>query len=115
MGVQVIRAAAVRMRHRGGPPGLAQVGRAVSSALSPGMGAGLAAFDGCSVAWTLQYDEVIYVIAGELTITADGVTHVAEPGDVVWIPEGTSLIYGGRAARIFYAVQPGNWAERSAE
>lgn len=112
MPVHVIPGGSVAMRHRGGPPGKAWVGRAVSTDMSSSMGAGFAEFDGTAIEWTLLYDEVIYVISGELVITSEGQDHVAREGDVVWIPEGTSLIYGGTSARIFYAVQPGNWAGR---
>ena len=112
MGVKVIRKGAVELRHRGGPPGTAQIGRAVDTALSPSMGAGFGHFDRCAIEWTLLYDEIVYVISGRFVVTVEGTTHIAEEGDVMWIPEGTSLIYGGEKARIFYAVHPGDWAAR---
>lgn len=112
MGVTVIPAGSVEFKHRGGPPGAARVGRAVSTDLSSSMGAGFGEFDGCAIDWTLLYDEVVYVISGAFHVTVDGHTHVAREGDAVWIPEGTRLTYGGEKARIFYAVQPGDWSAR---
>ncbi|MEO7468687.1 MAG: cupin domain-containing protein [Sphingobium limneticum] len=111
MAVKVIRSQDVTLKDRGGPPGHAEVGRAIDASLSSTMGAGFGRFDGCAIEWTLLYDEIVYVIAGTFTVTVDGELHAAHAGDVMWIPEGTSVIYGGEAAHIFYAVQPGNWAE----
>ncbi|KZK98046.1 MULTISPECIES: cupin domain-containing protein [unclassified Pseudovibrio] len=115
MSARVIKAADVEMTHRGGPPGIARVGRAISPDLSPSMAAGFAEFDGCEVEWTVLYDEIVYVIEGEFRLgTKDGEL-TAQAGDVMWIPEGTSLVYRGTKARIFYTVHPGNWKDRLAE
>ncbi|MGP7795653.1 cupin domain-containing protein [Sphingomonas sp. CLY1604] len=114
MGVTVVRRNDVVLAHRGGPPGDALVGRAIDTRLSSSLGAGFGRFDGCAVEWTLRYDEVVYVIAGRFVVTVDGREHVAEAGDVMWIPEGTHVTYGGEEAHIFYAVQPGDWAGRPA-
>jgi len=95
--------------HRGGPPGHAEVARAVAPEISQTMGGGVARFHDCSVEWTVLYDEVIYVVEGRFRlVTPDGVLE-AEAGDTVWIPEGTALRYEGENAMVFYAVQPGNW------
>jgi ethanolamine utilization protein EutQ len=110
---RLIRAADIAMTHRGGPPGVAEVGRAVSSDISPSMGAGVARFDRCSVEWTVRYDEVIYVVAGRFRLVSGGETIEAEPGDIVWIPEGTELRYEGEGAEVFYAVYPGDWRARA--
>ncbi|WP_395334680.1 cupin domain-containing protein [Novosphingobium sp. BL-8H] len=111
MSVRIIRQESVTLNDRGGPPGTAFVGRAIDGSISSTMGAGFGRFDGSAIEWTLLYDEVIYVISGTFTVEVDGEVHAAEAGDVMWIPAGTSVIYGGQAAHIFYAVQPGNWAE----
>ncbi|MEM5527965.1 ethanolamine utilization protein EutQ [Gammaproteobacteria bacterium AS21] len=110
---QVIKNKDIQLIHRGGPPGAAQVGRAVSSDISASMGAGIAHFDNCSISWTVLYDEVVYVIDGLFRlVTKNGVLE-GKAGDVVWIPEGTQLTYEGENARVFYAVYPGNWKELS--
>lgn len=111
MSAKLIRASSLNFQHRGGPPGEAAVARAVSTDLSATMGAGVARFDACSIAWTVLYDEVVYVIDGVFRlVTKDGVLE-GQPGDIIWIPEGTELKYEGEHASIFYAVYPGNWKE----
>ena len=111
MSIKHIRATDIQFTHRGGPPGSASVGRAVSTTMSNTMGAGVAHFDACSIAWTVLYDEVIYVISGVFRLrTPDGVVE-GQAGDVLWVPEGTELCYEGENASIFYAVYPGNWKE----
>ena len=106
-----IKAEQLAFAHRGGPPGHAEVARAVGGDLSRTMAAGVARFDDCSVAWTVLYDEVVYVIDGVFRLAMpDGVIE-GHAGDVIWIPEGTELRYEGQNAAIFYAVYPGNWKE----
>lgn len=111
MTITVVHKCDVALKHRGGPPGSAVVGRAIDSAISMSMGAGFGHFDGCAIEWTLLYDEIVYVISGTFIVETDGHAHEAGAGDVMWIPEGTTVTYGGRDAQIFYAVQPGNWAQ----
>ena len=41
-------------------------------------------------------------------VTAAGETHRVTPGQMLWIPEGTELVYGGHAL-FGYALYPGNW------
>ncbi len=48
----------------GGPPGSATIARLVGPEISRTMGAGLATFDECSIAWTVLHDEVIVVLDG---------------------------------------------------
>jgi ethanolamine utilization protein EutQ (cupin superfamily) len=105
----LIRHSSLNFKHRGGPPGHAEVARAVSIEMSNTMGAGVAHFDACSVAWTVLYDEVVYVIEGVFRLVVNEGVLEAAPGDILWIPEGTELRYEGDRASIFYAVYPGNW------
>lgn len=94
--------------HRGGPPGKASVARALSNEVSPNMGVGFARWEGAEVAWTLLYDEVIFVIEGCFELKANDELYRVEPGQVLWIPEGTELVYGGHAL-FGYVVYPGDW------
>ncbi|MDF9301982.1 cupin domain-containing protein [Tritonibacter mobilis] len=112
MAVKVIRGKDIDMKHRGGPPGEARVGRAISSDLSPTMAAGIAEFDGYAIAWQVHYDEIVHVLEGRFLLEVGGEVHMANAGDTMWIPKGTRLSYGGDKARIFYAVYPGNWREK---
>ncbi|AZE72115.1 Ethanolamine utilization protein eutQ [Pseudomonas synxantha] len=95
---------------RGGPPGAAYVARAVSNDFSPNIGVGFARWEGAEVRWTVLYDEVIFVIEGCLQLQADGEMFEVRPGQVLWIPEGSELVYGGHAL-FGYVVHPGNWKE----
>lgn len=107
----LIKGSDIHFAHRGGPPGHAEVGRAVSTDMSTSMGAGIAHFDDCSISWTVLYDEVIYVIDGLFRLVTKDAVLEGESGDVIWIPKGTELNYQGDKASIFYAVYPGNWKE----
>ncbi|MFV0664840.1 cupin domain-containing protein [Denitromonas sp.] len=109
MKATLIRRRALNFTHRGGPPGHAEVARAVSDDVSATMAAGIARFDACSIAWTVLYDEVVYVIDGVFRLVTGGETLEGHAGDVLWIPKGTELKYEGEQASIFYAVYPGNW------
>lgn len=96
---------------RGGPPGAAFVARAISNEVSPNIGIGFARWEGAEVAWTLLYDEVIFVIEGCFELQANGELHRVTPGQLLWIPEGTELVYGGHAL-FGYVVHPGDWKQR---
>ncbi|MNV97440.1 Ethanolamine utilization protein EutQ [compost metagenome] len=97
--------------HRGGPPGGASVARAVSNEVSPNLGIGFARWEGAEVAWTVLYDEVIFVIEGCFELQANGEVYRVSPGQVLWIPEGTELVYAGHAL-FGYVVYPGDWKQR---
>ena len=99
----------------GGPPGTASIARLVSDEGSTTMGAGVAIFDGCSIEWTVLYDEAVVVLEGtfRLRVGKDFEQVIeAKPGDVIWIPENTPLKYEGEGARIFYTVYPVDWKKR---
>jgi ethanolamine utilization protein EutQ len=99
----------------GGPPGNASIARLVTDAISKTMGAGVAIFDGCSIEWTVLYDEAVVVLEGtfRLRVGKDFSQVIeAKPGDVIWIPEGTPLKYEGDGARIFYTLDPADWKKR---
>ncbi len=61
--------------------------------------------------WTLTYDEIEYVIEGELhIITNDGVT-VGLPGDVIFIPKGSKIQFATPSwAKFLYVTYPAEWA-----
>lgn len=108
--VRVIDSKELDFTFRGGPPGAAYVARALSPELSPNIGVGFARWEGAEVAWTVLYDEVVFVIEGCFELTANGKKHEVRPGQMLWIPEGTELVYSGHAL-FGYVVHPGNWKE----
>jgi ethanolamine utilization protein EutQ len=110
--VRLFKRCEMRFEAYGGPPGSATIARLVGPDLGRTMGAGLATFDGCSIEWTVLYDEVIVVLDGWFRLRLADRTVEAGPGDVLWIPEGTPLRYEGDGATVFYALHPVDWRER---
>lgn len=77
------------------------------------MGAGFMRFENGSFPWTLNYDELDYVIEGELEIRVGGESFVGQPGDVLFIPRGTSILFCTRTyAHFLYVTFPANWSSQ---
>lgn len=75
------------------------------------LGSGFVRMKDAEIPWTIQYDEVILVLEGQLTVrTAQG-DLTAGPMDCIWLPDGTELTYIAEEALMFYAIEPANWAE----
>ncbi len=82
----------------------------VSLEEAPRMGAGIMELDRTSFAWTLTYDEYDMVIEGELEIEIDGRVVRGGPGDIIYIPKGSSIHFQTPSfARYAYVVYPANW------
>ncbi len=81
---------------------------------SPRLGAGLMEMENTTFPWTLNYDEMDYVIEGELSILIGGKKITAGPGEVIYIPKGSSIEFSvsGRA-RFLYFVYPADWQNQS--
>ena len=75
------------------------------------LGAGYVRMSGAEIPWTIKYDEVVLVLEGELTIETAAGEQVAGPGETIWLPAGTELVYRAESAMLFYAIHPANWAE----
>ncbi len=63
------------------------------------------------IPWTIQYDEMLIVIEGNLRVHADGEIHQLLPRDSIWLPAGTELIYEAEQALVAYSIHPANWQE----
>ena len=60
--------------------------------------------------WTLTYDEVDIVLEGELVITRGREVVRGGPGDVLFIPKGSSITFGTPSrARFVYVTYPADW------
>ena len=108
-------AGSMKFEPYGGPPGDARVARLVGPEMSASMGAGVATFDGCSIEWTILYDELIVVLEGVFRLRIGGEdarTIEATAGDVIWLPANTPLHYEGDGAKVFYALSPVDWKSR---
>lgn len=74
------------------------------------MGVGFMRFENGSFPWTLNYDEVEYVIDGELEIRVGDESFIGHAGDVIFIPHGTSILFCTRTfAHFMYVTYPANW------
>ena len=78
------------------------------------LGSGFGRFSGADIPWTVQYDEVLLVLEGELTVETDAGRLTAGPRDCIWLPKGTALRYTADNALVFYAITPANWADEAA-
>ena len=77
---------------------------------SPRLGAGLMEMERTTFPWTLNYDEMDYVIEGELSILIGGEKVTAGPGEVIYIPKGSSIQFSvPERARFLYFVYPADW------
>ena len=64
--------------------------------------------------WTLNYDEIDYVIDGTLEIVVDGKTVTGNRGDILFIPKGSKIQFSApNFARFMYVVYPANWNEQA--
>lgn len=78
---------------------------------SPRLGCGIMEMEATTFDWTLNYDEVDYVIEGSLTIIKNGMSVTAGPGELILIPKGSAIQFSvpGRA-RFLYVTYPADWA-----
>jgi ethanolamine utilization protein EutQ len=74
------------------------------------MAAGVMSLREGSFPWDLDYDEVEYVIEGELHITTADQRVVGRPGDVIAVPKGASITFGTPSwTRFLYVTYPADW------
>ena len=80
---------------------------------SPRLGFGVMEMDRSTFKWTLNYDEVDYIIDGVLEILIDGRKVVGRAGDVIFIPARSTIEFSAPGfTRFFYVVYPANWYEQ---
>lgn len=112
-GVRVVRGEAVQLeRFTGAGAGKnVQLKDVITAADRSPMGAGFMSWSAAdSFPWTLTYDEIDYVLEGVLHVVIDGKTIEGRPGDVVFIPKGSRIVFGTPSrVRLFYVTHPANW------
>ena len=75
------------------------------------MSTGVMSLRAGSFPWTLDYDEVEYVLEGELHITTATQQVIGRPGDVIAVPKGSSITFGTPAwAKFLYVTYPADWS-----
>lgn len=81
---------------------------------SPRLGCGLMVMEDTTFNWTLNYDEIDYVISGELSIIINGETITAGPGEILLIPKGSSIQFSVKGkARFVYVTYPADWQSQA--
>lgn len=80
---------------------------------SPRLMAGIMEMDASSFPWTLEYDEVDYIIDGVLEIKINDSVVRGEAGDIIFIPKGSSISFVSPGkSRFLYVTYPADWAEQ---
>ena len=81
---------------------------------SPRLGCGIMEMKETTFDWTLNYDEVDYVIEGTLDIIINGKTVSASAGELILIPKGSSIQFSVKDyARFIYVTYPADWASQN--
>src|SRR5947207_11032077 len=97
-------------------PGL-ELARSITHAGTTQLGGGYMRFssDAEFADWTLKYDEVLFVQAGELEIVSDSSRVTANAGEAILIPNGAKVTYRGRAGTLgFFVLWPFDWDKKPA-
>lgn len=77
---------------------------------SPRLGCGVMEMERTTFPWTLQYDEIDFVISGSLTVYFEDNAVTAGPGEVILIPKGSSIRFSvPEKARFLYVTYPADW------
>ncbi|MHB1682971.1 MAG: cupin domain-containing protein [Bacilli bacterium] len=88
--------------------------RPVNTDVSDTLGGGLVELRASRIPWTVRYDELLYVIDGHLSLEANDRSFEAHSGDLIWLPEGTAIVYGTPSwTRFLWVLYPADWALRS--
>jgi len=85
----------------------------ITAAHGSPMAAGFMTWGKGSFPWTLNYDEIDYVIDGQLEVKKGHQTVLGNPGDVIFIPKGSQIFFGSPSyAKVFYVAFPADWESR---
>lgn len=81
---------------------------------SPNLATGFMTFEKSSFDWTLGYDEMDYIVEGNLDIIVNGKTYHGNKGDCFLIPMGTRITFSvPDYCKFFFVTYPANWQELS--
>lgn len=77
---------------------------------SPRLGFGLMTMEDTTFSWHLDYDEVDFVIDGQLDINVGDEVMSAGPGQALFIPKGSDIQFSVKGkARFVYITYPADW------
>jgi len=113
-GLKVVRGARLRLEPFG--EGLATSGTnvrlqdVITERDGSSMAAGYMSLERGEFPWTLNYDEIDIVLEGELVIRRGNEVVRGGPGDVIFIPKGSSIVFSTPSnVRFTYVAFPANW------
>jgi len=91
-----------------------KIAHVINASNSKHMGGGLEIGENLKVHWTTLYDEILFIHEGSMIVRTDQGEFECNAGDIIWLPEGTTLDYDmiGRRCAYFYALYPFDWAAR---
>ncbi len=113
-GVAVIKAATVKCKpfDTGKPGDRVFITDILELKESPRLGCGMMEMHETTFDWTLEYDEVDYIVEGTLKIIINGREVVSHAGDVMFIPKGSTIQFSApEYARFMFVAYPANWEE----
>lgn len=80
---------------------------------APRMAAGVMEVENTAFSWRLTYDEFDIILEGTLEIEVDGQSVFGGAGDVLYIPNGTSVRFKSpNKARFIYVTYPADWDKK---
>ncbi len=78
------------------------------------LGCGMMEMKETTFDWTLNYDEIDYVIEGHLDVIIDGRKVSADAGEIIFIPKGSTIKFSvPDYARFLYVTYPADWASQA--
>ncbi len=115
--VTLVKADSVRLQpfavDVGRPEMNIQLADVITGAHGSPMAAGFMTWKKGSFPWRLDYDEIDFVIDGQLEIRRGSQLVVGNAGDVLHIPRGSDIFFGSPSfARVFYVTFPADWEAR---
>ncbi|NSS94001.1 ethanolamine utilization protein EutQ [Enterococcus faecalis] len=94
----------------GNPADIAYTKDLFSLEESPRLGCGLMVMKDTTFDWTLEYDEIDYIISGQLDILIDGRKISATAGEIILIPKSSKIQFSVTGdARFVYVTYPADW------
>ncbi|MTJ79918.1 MAG: ethanolamine utilization acetate kinase EutQ [Telmatospirillum sp.] len=110
-GIKVVDGASVAFeRFEGAAPHPVGIADVVTAQDGSNMAAGFMQWDNAFFPWVLNYDEIDFVVDGELHVRHQGETLVARAGDVMFIPKGSAIEFGTPShVRFLYVAWPADW------
>ena len=78
------------------------------------LGCGIMEMKETTFDWTIDYDEIDYIIEGTLDIIIDGRTVSASAGELVLIPKGSKIQFSVKDySRFIYVTYPADWSSQN--